>query len=109
MCIQNLSHSNSAGNNSRKFCVSALSSVHIRKSQESKEFISVVRGFCYLITISVRAEKNNNILSRLKTRLCLQRPDQEQNSWLWFLSLCKKFVDASPGAVGTHWVLSDVR
>lgn len=34
MCIQNLSHFNSVGDNSRNFCVTALSSAYIRKSQE---------------------------------------------------------------------------
>lgn len=55
MCIQNLSHLNSVGNNSRKFWVSALSSVYVGKSQE---FISVVRGFCYLITFFCQSRKN---------------------------------------------------
>lgn len=99
MCIHNLSHLNSAGIDSRNFCVSALSSVYIRKSQESSEFISGVLGFCYLITISARAEKNNSILRRLKTRLHLQGDSSSnrtrgfgfcllvKNSWVFLLLL----------------------
>lgn len=83
MCIQNLRHLDSVGNNSRNFWVSDFCLVNIRKSQE---FISVLRGFCYLITSSVRAGNNN---SRLKLHLHRDSTSNRTSALGFFVSLQK--------------------